>query len=416
MNFTKLIMLALTFVLSASHAFAMDEEKNDNNISAQTAKIGSQVWMTENLNVDRFRNGDPIPEAKTDEEWKKAGEEGTPAWCFYENNAENAKKYGRLYNWYAVNDKRGLAPAGFHIPTEEDLIALSVAVNNNSNALKTIGVGYGTGAGTNSSGLSVLLAGIRHNYGFFFGLGHGNFFWSSTEYNTPDSYIMGLGKDNSNFLFSHDSKEKGFSVRCLKDSGIVQFSNDKEILAQSVKIGSQVWMKDNLNVDKFRNGDLIPEAKTDEEWIKAGNEGTPAWCYYDNNPENGKKYGKLYNWYAVNDKRGLAPSGWHISTDTELEALLSEVRGNGNALKSIGQGKGKGAGTNTSGFSAFFAGCRLNNGSFISLGRDTSFWGYKEIVNPVDDVPNLNLKDLDGEIVYFGIEKEYGFSVRCVKD
>ena len=70
---------------------------------------------------------------------------------------------------------------------------------------------------------------------------------------------------------------------------------------KTVTIGEQTWMAENLNVSKFRNGDEIPEAKTNEEWIKAGNEGKPAWCYYENIPANGEKYGKLYNWYAVTD-------------------------------------------------------------------------------------------------------------------
>jgi len=73
----------------------------------QTVTIGNQVWMTKNLNVDKFRNGDPIPHARTDEEWKKAGENEEPAWCYYESDTRNGEKFGKLYNWYAVNDKRG---------------------------------------------------------------------------------------------------------------------------------------------------------------------------------------------------------------------------------------------------------------------------------------------------------------------
>lgn len=91
---------------------------------------------------------------------------------------------------------------------------------------------------------------------------------------------------------------------------------------KTVTIGTQVWMKENLNVSTFRNGDPIPEAKTDEEWKAAGDAKQPAWCYYDNDPNNGAKYGKLYNWYAVNDSRGLAPEGWHVPTDQEWTDLI----------------------------------------------------------------------------------------------
>ena len=86
----------------------------------QTVTIGSQVWMTKNLNVDKFRNGDPIPQAKTDEEWENARENKHPAWCYYENDPANGAKYGKLYNWYAVNDSRGLTPEGWKIPSDED--------------------------------------------------------------------------------------------------------------------------------------------------------------------------------------------------------------------------------------------------------------------------------------------------------
>ena len=91
---------------------------------------------------------------------------------------------------------------------------------------------------------------------------------------------------------------------------------------KSVTVGSQIWSTENLNVAKFRNGDAIPEAKTDEEWQQASANEYPAWCYYNNNKKNAKKYGKLYNWYAVNDPRGLAPEGWHIPSNDDWEGLI----------------------------------------------------------------------------------------------
>jgi len=86
---------------------------------------------------------------------------------------------------------------------------------------------------------------------------------------------------------------------------------------KKISIDNQVWMAENLNVGNFRNGDPILQAKTDDEWARAGKEGKAAWCDYENKPENGTKYGKLYNWFAVNDQRGLAPEGWHVPTDAE---------------------------------------------------------------------------------------------------
>jgi uncharacterized protein (TIGR02145 family) len=102
----------------------------------------------------------------------------------------------------------------------------------------------------------------------------------------------------------------------------------------TVTIGTQVWMTKNLELSTFRNGEIIPEAKTPEEWEAAGKNKQAAWCYYDNNPANGTKYGKLYNWYAVNDPRGLAPSGWYIPTDEEWRVLENSLGSEpGNKMK-----------------------------------------------------------------------------------
>ena len=105
--------------------------------------------------------------------------------------------------------------------------------------------------------------------------------------------------------------------------------NTPVINLKSVLIGEQSWTSENLNVDRFRNGDLIPEAKTAEEWINAGKNKQAAWCYYNNDPNNEAKYGKLYNWHAVNDTRGLAPTGWHVPTEAEW-TILSDFLGGEN--------------------------------------------------------------------------------------
>ncbi|MFH0735694.1 MAG: fibrobacter succinogenes major paralogous domain-containing protein, partial [bacterium] len=151
----------------------------------------------------------------------------------------------------------------------------------------------------------------------------------------------------------------------LYGSNIInQYKKRKNRRGTSVLIDDQTWTKENLNVDKYRNGEIIPEAKTNAEWIKAGEEGNPAWCYYNNDPENGKKYGKLYNWHAVNDPRGLAPEGWHIPTEAEFETLNITVGDDGDILK------------DASGFSALFAGYRNYGGyggNFLELGDITRF-------------------------------------------
>lgn len=102
-----------------------------------------------------------------------------------------------------------------------------------------------------------------------------------------------------------------------------------------VTIGNQVWMTKNLDVSTFSNEDPIPQAKTNEEWEKAGQNGEPAWCYYDNNPDNGDRYGKLYNWYAVNDPRGLAPKGWKIPSVDDWSRLTDFLGGESVAGKKM---------------------------------------------------------------------------------
>ena len=88
-----------------------------------------------------------------------------------------------------------------------------------------------------------------------------------------------------------------------------------------VKIGNQIWSTENLNLDKFRNGDVIPEAKSVDEWASFGVKGKPAWCYYQFSASNGINFGKLYNWYAINDYRKLAPTNWHIPDFNEWQEL-----------------------------------------------------------------------------------------------
>jgi uncharacterized protein (TIGR02145 family) len=97
--------------------------------------------------------------------------------------------------------------------------------------------------------------------------------------------------------------------------------------SQTVTIGKQIWSSKNLDVEYFRNGDPIPQAKTCEEWKLASENKKPIWCYYFFDPNNGKLYGKLYNWYAVNDPRGLAPIGWHIPEYSEWKQLIDYLGG-----------------------------------------------------------------------------------------
>jgi uncharacterized protein (TIGR02145 family) len=182
--------------------------------------IGKQVWMSENLNVDKFRNGDPIPQAKTNEEWNKAGENNQPAWCYYDNDPANGEKYGKLYNWYAVNDPRGLAPVGYHIPTDLDWTVLTGYLGGERIAgtkIKSKNEWAEDGNGTNESGFSGLPGGYRYDFGSFGNVGEAGGWWSSSEGSTFNAWYRGLYYGNGYVYRDGSSKEGGFSVRCLRD-------------------------------------------------------------------------------------------------------------------------------------------------------------------------------------------------------
>ena len=180
----------------------------------KTIKIGNQKWMAENLNVDHYQNGDAIPEVKDPTEWMALK---TGAWCYYDNDLVNGKKYGKLYNWYAVNDPRGLAPKGWHIPSHEEFNILKANVNNDGNGLKESGQGTDIGTGTNDSGFSALLAGLRSFDNEFYFLNHYAYFWSTTKSNASNSDSLTLGHNDNSIIFHSSTRECGLSVSCIKD-------------------------------------------------------------------------------------------------------------------------------------------------------------------------------------------------------
>jgi uncharacterized protein (TIGR02145 family) len=212
------------------------------------------------------------------------------------------------------------------------------------------------------------------------------------------------------------------SSSCKKDDhNNNSFTDPRDgIVYKTVTIGNYLWMAENLNTEKFVNGDPILEVKTSEEWINAGIQGKPAWCYYNNDPINEKKYGKLYNWHAVNDPRGLAPQGWHIPINenwTQLSNYLGGEEVAGTKMKSSSGWAENGNGNNSSGFNGLPGGYRdLSAGSFNFIGTYTSWWSS----SPKDPYDHwLRASVLKSESSNFIIIKdgpEDGRYVRCVKD
>ncbi|MDQ3111279.1 MAG: fibrobacter succinogenes major paralogous domain-containing protein [Bacteroidota bacterium] len=217
---------------------------------------------------------------------------------------------------------------------------------------------------------------------------------------------------------------------------IVSFTNFNKIKIdttthKSVIIGKQEWMSENLHVSAFKNGVVINEAKTDAEWDLAGINQSPAWCYYNYDAENGKKYGKLYNWYAVNSKNGLAPKGWHVAKEKEWNVLIEYLGGSSNAgkkLKSttgwtLSEGLEKyGNGSNESGFNAQPGG-QAYSGAYIHRGG-TGFWGIGEIglwwaADGFKDTGNaimFSMSNYTYEVKQENYQMNRGCSVRCIKN
>jgi uncharacterized protein (TIGR02145 family) len=224
---------------------------------------------------------------------------------------------------------------------------------------------------------------------------------------------------------STDTLQKGYGywVKVSSD-GIIVFSSApmtdvcgamrvvyEGMSYHTVQIGDQCWLEENLNV-----GTRIEGVNQ-----QTNNSSIEKYCYGDDST-NCSLYGGLYQWdeameYSTTPgTQGICPPGWHIPTLAAVQGLSSMVSGDGNALKALGQGAGGGAGTNTSGFSALLAGYRNNSdGGFYNLDSYAYYWSSTEV--DATHTYSVNLSYTDGSISIFGGDyKDYGFSVRCLRD
>lgn len=226
-----------------------------------------------------------------------------------------------------------------------------------------------------------------------------------------------------NYTYSDDfSRFSGsFPIVVNLASACGNFTDIDGNVYESVTIGTQCWMKSNLNVSRYRNGDIIPQVTDPEVWSQLT---TGAWCYYEHNSANGIVYGKLYNWYAVVDPRGLAPEGYHIPTNSEWSTLTTFLGGEsvaGGKLKSLSgwQTPNLGA-TNESGFSALPAGVRWGStppNDFAHISTGTYFWTSTSVTSSTSHAFNRAMYYNNNNCLLAGNNgKSLGHSVRCVKD
>jgi uncharacterized protein (TIGR02145 family) len=489
--------------------------------------IGAQCWFKKNLNTALYRTGEAILLLEDGAEWAATSQ---GAWSYYNNDVANGVTYGKLYNFYTVNDARALCPTGWHVPTDGEWITLEMELGMTSaeangtgwrgtiqgTALKASPADSPPWNGTNSSGFSALSGGIRYGSGSFGDLGFRGIWWSSSPSGSL-AWFRYLDAGNSDVFRYNDYYgyvRNGFSVRCLRDTTNVPVAilgctlsnacnynpsattnngmcilpgpcdscnagalvdgdldndgvcNPNEVPGCTdssatnfdsnatdddgsclygpaqcggastvtfdgytyalVGIGTQCWFKENLRSDNYSNGDAIPGGLSDSQWTSTG---SGAQAVYNNDPSNLATYGRLYNWYAVNDARGLCPVGFHVPSDSEWMSLEMELgmtanqlygtdfRGTnqGEQLKSSLASFPSWNGTNSSGFSASPSGFRYSDygGYYSSIGTN-GYWWSSTVSGP--DSWARGLITQDSRVYRYVSNLRSGLGIRCVKD
>ena len=434
--------------------------------SYKTVKIGSQVWMSENLKTSHYRNGGPIPNVMGNADWQALA---TGAWSNYNHDAANDVIYGKLYNWYTtIGDT--LCPTGWGVPTDAEYTILITYLGGESVAqdkMKVTGTTYwespNTGA-TNESGFSGLPGGYRDKDGSFSSIRNFAWFWSATEGNEYHRWLRFLFANNVSGNRGNGSANNyesvGASIRCLKgteidinqnlnlkvniadtsdmlypylrkaDAIIIGLQKQIEVLNSYtsllasglvdidgnnypvVKIGNQIWMKENLRVSRYRNGYSIPNITNNYEW---SNLTLGAW----NINQDVTIYGKLYNWFAVSDNRGLCPFGWHIPSNDEWITLTNFLGGEsvaGAKLKATTLWYSNEGSTNESGFTAFANGFALINTANLHVdnGNLGIFWSSSDW--STWGAISRRLWSVSKDFVNYIGDRKNGFSVRCLRD
>lgn len=324
----------------------------------------------------------------------------------------NKSVYGALYNWHAVNTGK-LAPAGCYIPTFDEILTLCTTIGGNAGnggKLKQTGVidwnGPNTGA-DNSTGFTGLGGGYRVNTGVFGSLKNNMFFWCS-DLAGSNPYVIGLTYNDANVFLGSWSANHGCSARCLLDDpgswyGGMTITDIDGNIYHTVQIGTQVWLVENLKVEHYNDGTSIPNITDNDLWAA---DTAGAMCYYDNTPS------LLLPLFA--------PTGWHVPTSTEFNAMLTFL-GNSNLrggyLKEAGYAHWNPPNTgadNSSGFTAFGSGYRRSDGVYFQLKTFAGYYTSDEYDGNIGYMLQLESINAIGEVQVTG--KGEGRSVRLIKD
>jgi uncharacterized protein (TIGR02145 family) len=199
-------------------------------LTYNTAAIGNQCWLKENLNIGTMINGN-----------QNEFDNGIIEKYCYNNDTANCATFGAYYQWNEAMQYRstegikGICPTGWHIPTNNEFTTLMSAVNNNGNDLKDLGQGSDLGAGTNASGFSAILSGFRQTDGTFYPIGYYSNFWGSTRTDTLKSFGISLTNyDNSVYLGGNASVGYGLSIRCINDSTVSELPVELTLFTASI--------------------------------------------------------------------------------------------------------------------------------------------------------------------------------------
>lgn len=301
----------------------------------------------------------------------------------------------KLWDWDTTYYLLTPPPTGPHPPNNAMEQQLSVALSWSCNNPEHFPLKYDVYFGQDTSSWSMIMSDLEDTSFTKDGLiASKTYFWKVIVKDT-------LGQSKSGPVWRFTTQSSGGGSSCVGTPTVSYLGKTYN----TVQIGTQCWLKDNLDVG----------TRIDGSQNQTNNSTIEKYCY-NNDPNNCSNYGGLYQWneamqYTTTPgTKGICPTGWHIPTYSEFQTLSTAVGDDGNALKAIGQGTG----TNTSGFSALLSGNRNNNGNFNNLGNNTNFWSSTE--NNTNNAYNMNLNNNDSNINYNNNNKKNGFSVRCVKD
>ncbi len=435
-----LILVSVSDIFGQGAAYTLTDPR-DSRIYP-IVKIGNQWWMAQNLDI-----GEMIPSTE-----EMTENDNIEKYCI-ENNSAYCDTFGGLYQWdelmkYTITESaQGICPDGWHIPSDEDWKILESALGMPQSSIDSAEEYRGTVEGgmlkqtgnifwiepnvgaTNEVGFNLLPAGGRGPDGTISYDGSWTDFWTSTQYSQNDSFAhwrMIVNSSSKIYRSLTGYKPHGTSVRCVKnipalyEMSTITDARDGQVY-KIVRIGTQWWMAQNLNVGLMVTDD-IPSIQNDQ---------IEKYCY-DNQSENCDIYGGLYQWdemmdYQTSDTsnpgitKGICPDGWHLPTESEwnlLEAFIAESGNSGieaTVLKSTWGWNSGGNGTDIYGFEGLPGG-KLNEppGGFYPPGYYGFYWTATE--SSASYSYSKYLEYSHPQIYHTGDEKGNGYSVRCVMD